>query len=236
MSDTPRLGLPLLQAAQAQKHVTVNEALVRLDGLAQLSLISISLSLPPTLASDGDCYGVAVGGVNDWAGQDGDIAIYSNGGWVFATPMAGWNAWVEDTATKVIHDDSDWVAGVAAMSPNGAAMIHQVVEEDHVIGVGATSIVPNVLPASAIIYGITGRVLTPLGGALTGWRLGVSGSDDRYGSGLGLSAGSWVRGLTSAPLTYYASTDLILTSEGADFVDGQVRLAIHFAQLTLPSN
>lgn len=235
MSNTPRLGLPLLQAAQAQKHVTVNEALVRLDGLAQLTLKSITVSLPPVLASDGDCYGIAVGGVNDWAGQDGNIAIYSNGGWVFSTPLTGWNAWVEDTASRVMFDGSVWVAGVAAMSPNGAAMIHQVVEYDHLITAGATSTITSALPASTIVFGITGRVLTPLSGALTGWRLGVSGSDDRYGSGLGLSTGSWIRGLTSSPLTYYSSADLVLTSEGADFVDGQVRLAVHLAQLTLPS-
>ena len=34
MTNEPmRLQLPLLQPAQAQKHVTVNEALMRLDGL-----------------------------------------------------------------------------------------------------------------------------------------------------------------------------------------------------------
>lgn len=235
MSDTPRLGLPLLQAAQAQKHVTVNEALVRLDGLTQMSLISISGSLPPTLASDGDCYGVPTGGVNEWAGHDGEIAIHSNGGWVFATPLIGWHAWIDDTAKSVVFDGTDWVSGVAAMSPNGAALIHDVVEFDHTIGAGPSVVIANALPAATIVYGITGRVLTTFGGALSGWRLGVSGSDDRYGSGLGISAGSWIRGLTSSPLTYYSGTDLVLTSEGADFVDGQVRLAIHTAQLSLPS-
>ena len=65
MANTPRLGLPLLQAAQAQKHVTVNEALVRLDGLGQLSLVSLAVSAPPGLANDGDCYGLPVGSVNE---------------------------------------------------------------------------------------------------------------------------------------------------------------------------
>ncbi len=36
--ETTQLKLPLLQASQAQKHVTVNAALMRLDGLAQLRL------------------------------------------------------------------------------------------------------------------------------------------------------------------------------------------------------
>ncbi|NND41100.1 MAG: DUF2793 domain-containing protein, partial [Silicimonas sp.] len=38
MADTSRLGLPLLDPAQAQKHVTVNEAFLRLDALSQITL------------------------------------------------------------------------------------------------------------------------------------------------------------------------------------------------------
>ena len=48
MADqTSNLSLPFIMPAQAQKHVTVNEALVRLDGLAQLRLQSISVTTPP---------------------------------------------------------------------------------------------------------------------------------------------------------------------------------------------
>ena len=42
MADTTNLTLPLLAASQAQKHVTVNEALTRLDGMVQLTLRSRS--------------------------------------------------------------------------------------------------------------------------------------------------------------------------------------------------
>ena len=38
MSETSQLKLPLLQTAQAQKHVTVNEALALLDQLVQMSV------------------------------------------------------------------------------------------------------------------------------------------------------------------------------------------------------
>ena len=49
MSDdaTPRLGLPYLAAAQAQKHVTMNEALSLLDGLVSTSAVSRSLAAQP---------------------------------------------------------------------------------------------------------------------------------------------------------------------------------------------
>ena len=47
MSETSRLGLPLVQAAQAQKHVTVNEALLRIDALAQIELLGVDATAPP---------------------------------------------------------------------------------------------------------------------------------------------------------------------------------------------
>ena len=44
---TTNLSLPLLAADQAQKHVTVNEALLVLDSLVFLALLDRSLSAPP---------------------------------------------------------------------------------------------------------------------------------------------------------------------------------------------
>lgn len=93
MTETANLMLPLVQPAQAQKHVTVNEALVRLDGMAQLVLISSSETTPPAAAPDGSCYGVPSGAVNAWAGQEGAVAVASNGGWVFVPARRGWRRW-----------------------------------------------------------------------------------------------------------------------------------------------
>ena len=72
------------------------------------------------------------------------------------------------------------------------------------------------IPADAIVYGITGRVLSTIGGA-TSLEVGVAGSTDRYGSGIGTSAGSWTRGITGTPLAYYAPTDLVLSAIGGNF-------------------
>lgn len=235
MANTARLGLPLLQAAQAQKHVTVNEALVRLDGLGQLSLLSLVISVPPVLADDGDCYGIPGGAANEWAGHVGEIAIRSNGGWVYAVPLKGWRAWVVEASVLAVFDGQDWIEGAVALSGNGAATIHEVLEIDHVVTAGATNVVAAAIPSGSMVIGITGRVLSGLSGTLTGWRVGVATSDDRYGSFLGLGQGSWVRGMTSGPLTYYADTDLLLTGEAGDFVDGEVRLAVHLMRLGLPS-
>ena len=40
MAESKNLQLPFLTAAQAHKHVTVNESLLRLDALVQLSVVS----------------------------------------------------------------------------------------------------------------------------------------------------------------------------------------------------
>lgn len=234
MTNTPRLGLPLLQAAQAQKHITVNEALVLLDGLGQLVLESATTTTPPGLASDGDCYAIAVGGVNEWAGHDNEIAIYSNGGWVFAVPQRGWKAWIVDVESSAMFDGGGWLAGGVALSANNAATIQEVLEYDHVIGAGTTSSIAAAIPAHSIVLGVTGRVLTAISGTLGSWRLGVVTSDNRYGSGLGVSQGAWVRGLTGSPQTYFSATDLLLTGESGDFAGGEVRFAVHLLRLNLP--
>ena len=41
--------------------------------------------------------------------------------------------------------------------------------------------------------------------------------------------------LTSTPQTYYSDTDLLLTGEGGDFAGGDIRLAVHLMNLTIPS-
>lgn len=235
MADTPRLTLPLLAAAQAQKHVTVNEALARLDGLCQLVLKSVSTTTPPGVAAEGDCYGVPAGAVNAWAGQDGAVALYSNGGWVFAQPARGWRAFVEDASAFAMHDGGGWVTGAAALSPGGASIALKIVEIDHPIAAGPTSTVAAAIPAGTLVIGVTGRVTGAITGALTSWRIGVAGADNRYGSGLGLGQGSWLRGLTGTPQAYYSDTDLVLTGEGGDFAAGAVRLAVHLMELAPPA-
>jgi hypothetical protein len=47
MNQTPCLQLPYLLPNQAQKHVTLNEALKALDVLVQLAVASRALSVPP---------------------------------------------------------------------------------------------------------------------------------------------------------------------------------------------
>ncbi|MEM1128914.1 MAG: DUF2793 domain-containing protein [Pseudomonadota bacterium] len=234
MANTANLNLPLLEAAQAQKHVTVNEALAVLDGLSQAVLRSITTPSPPGGADEGALYAVPGGAGGDWAGEDGKLAVFSNGGWVFVTPRTGWSGWVADQGVTARYDGTEWQPSAAAISPGGAASIVEVVEIDHDLTTGTANQTVSVIPANSVVFGVSGRVLSAFGGSLTSWQLGVAGSANRYGSGLGTEVGAWVMGLTGQPQAYYSDTPLELTATGGAFQDGRVRLAVHIYRITLP--
>lgn len=234
MSDTNQLGLPLVQPAQAQKHVTVNAGLARLDGLVQLTLVSRSVATPPVAASDGVCYGVPVGAVNEWSGRDGTVAIRTNGGWDFASPRRGWHALILDEGAMALHDGSSWRDGMATLSPANAGLSFHVAEIDHTVLAGAVSTTAILVPANTVVIGATARVVTALTGSLTSWSLGNPGAVGRYGTGLGLSAGSWARGVLGQPTAFYAPAAMQLDAVGGSFAGGVVRIAAHYMELALP--
>jgi len=109
MADTNRLVLPLLAASQAQKHVTVNEALKLLDAIIQAGVIDKDLTAPPGGESEGDIYIVGASATGAWAGQDDDLAIYQDGAWVFVTPLDGFIAFVADETTLYVYN-SGWTS------------------------------------------------------------------------------------------------------------------------------
>ncbi|WP_186827157.1 DUF2793 domain-containing protein [Shimia ponticola] len=90
--NTPVFGLPYIQAAQAQKHVTHNEALRVLDAVTQIAVIGV-LAQPPAEPSDGMRVLVAAGASAEFAGHEHALAVREPGGWVFYSPASGWLAW-----------------------------------------------------------------------------------------------------------------------------------------------
>ncbi|MFB2532934.1 DUF2793 domain-containing protein [Paracoccus sp. p4-l81] len=234
MSETSRLNLPLLMPAQAQKHVTVNEALSRLDAAVNLVLVTLDLTTPPEAVAEGLAYGVPSGAVNDWAGHEGQIAVGQNGGWIFLTPRAGWRAQIADRGVGAIHDGLGWQVGALSLSPHGAGLLCGVAEHLHELMPGTENSTAWALPGPAMIVGVTARVVTSITGTLTGWSLGMPGAPARFGQGLGKDGGSWCRGLLGAPTTFWSPEPLVLTAEGGAFSGGSVRIAVHYLELALP--
>lgn len=235
MSETYQFGLPLVQAAQAQKHITVNEAIARLDAVSQMRIVSRFDISPPASPVDGQMHIVPSGGVGDWTGYDGKLAIFVNGGWDFFEPKIGWRAWDEIDKVEIVFDGVNWVSGSVAISAGGAATQQKIIEIDHQITTGGDNLTTSIIPSHAQVIGVTGRVIAPLTGAgVSSWSLGVAGSIDRYGSGLGLTQNSFVKGMSGTPTTYWGDTPLLISADAGSFDGGIIRLAVHMVELVVP--
>jgi hypothetical protein len=108
MTTTPQANITLLEAAQAQKHVTANEAFMRLDALLQLNVISDVITTPPGSPAEGDKYIVPTGATGAWAGQTNKVALFLSGGWVFFTPRVGWLGWNANLSAFVSWNGTIW--------------------------------------------------------------------------------------------------------------------------------
>jgi hypothetical protein len=109
MSDTStHLGLPYLLAAQAQKHVTHNEALRLLDAMVQLSVLDRTRTTPPASPADGNRHLVASGATGLWAGWDTNIAFWVDGAWIRLVPRTGWLTWVAAEGMFLVWTGAAW--------------------------------------------------------------------------------------------------------------------------------
>jgi hypothetical protein len=109
MTDTTtRLDLPFILPAQAQKHVTHNEALLRLDAVVQL-VIDGESDTPPESPAAGETLWIGGIGTGAFTGHGGTLAVHQDGVWTFIVPKPGWQAVFRDTAVARIFDGSDWV-------------------------------------------------------------------------------------------------------------------------------
>lgn len=108
MNQTPNLGLPYIAAAQAQKHVTHNEALDQLDAVIHISVIDRQLDSPPEHVDEGSRYIVALDAQDLWQDQENTVASFLAGGWRFHTPGKGWLAYVESESQLVVWNGESW--------------------------------------------------------------------------------------------------------------------------------
>lgn len=109
METTPNLDMPYIMPAQAQKHVTHNEAIRALDALVQLSVADRDRTAPPLEPADGDRHIVAVGATDAWADHDKAVAAFQDGAWAFYAPQIGWQAWIAAETALLAWNGSDWV-------------------------------------------------------------------------------------------------------------------------------
>tara|TARA_R110002012_G_scaffold40547_10_gene111703 strand:+ start:13569 stop:14312 length:744 start_codon:yes stop_codon:yes gene_type:complete len=247
MSDTTtRLLLPYILAAQAQKHVTHNEALRRLDGLINLTVKDRTRTAPPATPTEGQAHLVAGGASGLWAGWSGDIAVWTDGSWLRLPAQPGWRLWVIDESVMLVRVSVNWIPLDVAMGLiiRGAtvSLAEGVMGSTTSLGIidatvsgmtGSAVTASLILPANALILGVTARVTTPIVGA-TGFALGIAGEPELFGTGYAPETSTEAVGVIG-PRAFATATLVVVTAEGGSFTGGALNLACHTLTLGAPT-
>ena len=118
---SPRYGLPLLYAGQAQKEVFVNEAHALSDALLHCAIEGIGTA-PPASPVEGGNWLVAASPIGDWAGQAGKLACRQAGNWLFVAPRDGMRLLNRATGQDMRYVVG-WQIPVRPSTPSGGATI-----------------------------------------------------------------------------------------------------------------
>jgi hypothetical protein len=120
-STTPRFGLPLLFAGQAQKEAFVNEAHALADALLHCAVES-EAAAPPAAPADGTNWLVGSPASGDWAGEDGKIACRQSGNWLFVAPRDGMRILDRSTGQERRYYGI-WRAPNVPVEPSGGSVV-----------------------------------------------------------------------------------------------------------------
>ena len=137
---TPRLGLPFIEAAQAQKHVIHNAALEKLDTIVQLQVQQFGAITPPTAPQEGESWALGSDPTGVWAGQNARIATFSGDGWIYLIPRPGWRAWGVTESVLRVWTAIGWAS--VGLTANDIATLPK-------LGLNATADTTNRLTVSA---------------------------------------------------------------------------------------
>lgn len=231
--QSPRLSLPLVMPDQAQKHVTVNESLLRLDALVQLSVESRVVTVQPLSPQDGQAWILPDGASGpDWAAMSAaSIALWRDGFWSEIVPQTGWQAWLVDEAANCAFVTGRWIAAFETANRVLAAgtlggLTKAVLLEEELSALSGASVQTTIsIPNRAIVLGVSVRTSGAISGA-SSFDCGIAGETSKFGGSLGIATGASNVGVIG-PQAFYADTPVILTANGGDFTGGSVRVAIH---------
>lgn len=122
---TARHALPNLYVGQAQKEITHNEALARIDALLH-PLIEAEIAIPPASlgsADDGRCWLVASTPSGPWIGKEKQIARWSGGSWRYLLPCEGMMIWDKSTDRRRFYINDIWTVTAPINDPAGGSVV-----------------------------------------------------------------------------------------------------------------
>jgi Protein of unknown function (DUF2793) len=230
---TTNLGLLLLAADQAQKHVTVNDGLQLLDSLVMPAVKSRSTAAPPGSPSEGERWIVPTGATGAWAGKTDTVAVWRDGAWAFLTARAGWAVHLEDERQTVVFTDGAWRDRIVGTA-NGGAIRLVALEQELTLAGAFVDTTTAVIQDRMIVLAVASRTTQAVTGA-SSYSVGIAGDTSKFGGSLGVALGSTNIGVIG-PTAFYANTPVRVTANGANFTGGKVRLVLYALAFTAPSS
>lgn len=120
-SSTPRLALPLLYVGQAQKEVTVNEAVLACDFLIDGTIEGVVVA-PPASPTVGSMWLIGANPTGIFSGKSDHLAGWSEGGWRYFAPRDGMRVFDRALcASRLYH--RTWLVAAVPTAPAGGSTI-----------------------------------------------------------------------------------------------------------------
>ncbi|MDA7787692.1 DUF2793 domain-containing protein [Sphingomonadaceae bacterium] len=119
---SPRFGLPLLFAGQAQKEFFVNQAHAIADSLLHPAITGRGTA-PPANPDAGESWLVESGAIGDWLGHDDSLASWQAGVWIFPAPTEGMRLFDTLTGQFLLFRSGAWRSATAPAEPAGGANV-----------------------------------------------------------------------------------------------------------------
>jgi hypothetical protein len=256
MTETVRLGLPLIDGAQAQKHVTHNEALALIDATVQMRVLDRTRTAPPEAPAEGDAHLVAAPATGAWSGAEDAVAVRQGGAWRLLEAGVGWLVWVAAEERLIVRSATGWLDVVADL-----AVPPTVLENLDRLGVGTAADAANPFAAklNAVLFAartaaeggsddlrfvVNKATATATGSLLfqSGWsgraEIGLPGGDD-LAFKVSPDGATWLTGLTIAAATGEVATRALVPAADNAFGLGSAARRwsqIHAATATISTS
>ena len=237
MSKTERLGLPYILQAQAQKEVTHNQALNRLDVFVNTVAEDI-VDAPPTTANDGDIYIVGDNPQGIFEGNVNNLAQFTGGSWTFYQPLNYMEVMIALLKQKFIFIANEWTLLNSSTILNGDIdrtksdrtnskylKIEDWQEDLNLSGKVVSS--KNIIPDHSLVIAVNIWVIEEITG-VPSFTVGVKEDPSRYGDKLKPTKDTTNIGMTYHPITYYYDTPITIMPNQMEFKSGMVRVSVQY--------
>ena len=200
MDETSLLKLPYIMPAQAQKHVTHNEALRMLDAMLHIRVEDSGRDEPPNSPAEGQRHLLGNAPAGAFAGQAGAIAAFQDGAWAFYRPRAGWVVWDAGQDALAVFDGEGWIPAFGTQNLPGVGVNTAADGTNRLAVAGEATLLTHdgaghQLKINKARPGDTGSLLFQ-----TGWsgraEMGLAGSDD-FSIKVSPDGAAWYAALTA---------------------------------------